>query len=145
MNKIIYKWHSKLDMPKYDREWHRQDVADELQELKEANGVINKWSELSDVCYTYTRAHWSGHRDIALPISYSSYLIGLVYMFPKFHLRWRFFVILGKKLDKDVKIREVRNPRKVDKLETIAGRYGLDKEAFVSEAKKLMKKRIFLK
>lgn len=145
MNKIIHRWHTKLDMPKHDLKWHEQDIADEMQELEEARGIINNWSELSDISYTYTRAHWSGHKDIPLPISNFKYLIGLVYMFPKYQLRWKFFVILGSKLDKNIKIREVRNPKKIHKLETIAGNYGLNKKDFVLEAKKLMKKRIFLK
>lgn len=145
MNKIIHNWHTRLDMPKHDAEWHKQDVADELEELKEARGIIHKWSELSDISYTYSRAHWSGFEEIVLPISNIGYLIGLLYMFPKYQLRWRFFVALGKKFDKDIKIKEVRNPKKIKKLEEIAGKYGLNKEAFVSEAKRLMKRRIFLK
>lgn len=132
-------------MPKHDAAWHEQDIADELQELREARGIVNIWSELSDISYTYTRAHWSGVKDIKLPVSTFHYHIGLLYMLPKYQLRWKFFVILGSKLDKNVKVREVRNPQKVYKLEHIAGKYGFDKELFVSEAKKLMRKRLFLK
>jgi len=132
-------------MPKYDRQWHKKDVADEFAELKEAKGVINKWSELSDVCYTYTRALWSGHKNIKLPINYFCYLLGLTYMFPKFYLRWKFFDDLGKKINKNVKIREVRNPQKIDKLEIIADKYSLDKKIFIKEAKNLKKQRFFLK
>jgi hypothetical protein len=47
-------------MPKYDEEWHRQDMADELTEYEEASGFIDTWSELSDVAYTYTRAKRNG-------------------------------------------------------------------------------------
>lgn len=57
MKTIINKWHSVLDMPKKDYYWHQADVLEELREFKEAKGLINKWSELSDVAYTYTRAH----------------------------------------------------------------------------------------
>ena len=45
----INKWHNKLNMPKYDEEWHKQDMADELAKYEEAHGLIDTWSELSDV------------------------------------------------------------------------------------------------
>ena len=145
MNKVIYLWHAKLDMPKHDLVWHTQDVADELQELIEAKGLSGRWSELSDISYTYTRALWSGHEDISLPISKFKYRIGLIYMFPKYELRWKFFSELGKKLDPKVKVREVRNPKKAHKLKDIAQKYGFDQEQFADEAKKLMKSRFFFK
>lgn len=145
MNRIIHHWHNILDMPKYDLTWHQQDVADELQELAEARGIINRWSEISDICYTVTRAHWSGIAEIVLPISRFYYFIGLIYMIPKYHLRWRFFTAVGKTFGPEVKIREVRNPKKIEKLKTIAEKYGLDSDKFVLEAKRLMKGRVFLK
>lgn len=43
-----------LNMPKYDEDWHKKDMADELAEYEEASGFIDTWSELSDVAYTYT-------------------------------------------------------------------------------------------
>ena len=134
-----------LDMPKKDFEWHQQDVLDELQEFNEAKGLINKWSELSDVVYTYTRAHWSGHKTIEYPFGKISFYVGLLYMFPKYTLRWKFYKVLGKKIDKNVKITEVRNPKKIEKLEHIAKKYNLDPAIFKYEAEKLMKKWIFLK
>lgn len=145
MNKIIHRWHTRLDMPKHDAKWHEQDIADEMQELEEARGIVNNWSELSDISYTYTRAHWSGHENIKLPIGKVHYYIGLVYMFPKYYLRWSFFNAVGKKLDGSVKVREVRNPKKINKLHTIAEKYGFDKDEFSAEAKRLMRRRIFLK
>jgi hypothetical protein len=145
MKKLINKWHTVLDMPKKDFEWHKADVADELQEFNEAKGLINKWSELSDVVYTYTRAHWSGHKNIGYPLSKISFYVGLLYMFPKYSLRYKFYKVLGKKIDKNVKITEVRNPKKIEKLEHIAKKYNLNPEIFKAEAKKLMKRWIFLK
>jgi len=145
MHKIIHKWHSILDMPKNDFAWHQKDISDELEELEEARGLINRWSELSDVVYTYTRAYWSGHKTIKYPLSKISFFIGLFYMFPKYTLRWRFFRVLGKKIDKNVKITEVRNPKKIEKLKKIALKYNLDPERFTIEATRLMKKWIFLK
>lgn len=145
MNILIYKWHSYLDMPKHSFDWHKQDIEDELNELKEATGIINKWSELSDVAYTFTRAKWSGHNDFKLPISKSKYFIGLLYMFPKYTLRWKFFQTIGKRLDKNVKVREVRNPKKNEKLKIMAQKYNFNEEAFLNEVKNLKKKWFFLK
>lgn len=145
MKKVIHHWHNKLDMPKHDLAWHQQDMADELQELEEAKGLIYKWSELSDVVYTCTRAHWSGHPEIIFPFSKARLYLGSVYMFPKYSLRWGFFRKLGKKFDKNLEIREVRNPEKLEKLEVIAKKYNLDPHRFKAEATKLMKKWVFLK
>lgn len=145
MNKIIFNWHKKLDMPKYNLAWHQRDIEDELLELKEARGIIHKWSELSDIAYTYSRALWSGHAELKLPISRIKYYFGLIYMFPKYQLRWNFFVDLGKKLNSDIKIREVRNPARANKLLEIAEKYNFDKKKFSEESKKMLKRRFFLK
>ena len=141
---MINHWHSILNMPKNDRAWHERDIADELAEYREAEGLIDKWSELSDVAYTYTRARWSGHA-LDWPLNRSKFLIGLWYMFPKYSLRWYFYRVVGKKIDKAVKMTEVRNPQKLDKLETIAKKYNLDPEQFVAEARRIMKWWVFLK
>jgi hypothetical protein len=145
MNIIIKKWHDKLSMPRYDLEWHKQDIADEHAEYDEAIDVICKWSELSDVVYTYTRAQWSGHTDIKFPFNNIQFIIGAIYMFPKYSLRWKFFNTLGKKFDKALKITEVRNPHKIEKLHNIAEKYNLDSVKFKQEAQNLMKWWLFLK
>lgn len=145
MKKLIESWHSVLDMPKKDYYWHQADVLEELKELQEAEGLINKWSELSDVAYTYTRAYWSGHTEIQYPLSKINFYIGLLYMFPKYSLRYGFYRVLGKKIDKNAKLKEVRNPKKIEKLKHIASKYNLDGDKFTEEAKKLMKKWVFLK
>ena len=66
-------------------------------------------------------------------------------MIPKYTSRWNFFRALGKKFDKDLKITEVRNPKKVKKLEDIAKQYNLNPKDFTIEAQKLIKKWFFLK
>lgn len=142
---IINKWHSYLNMPKNSIEWHKQDIEYELQELKEANGLIYKWSEVSDVVYTYTRAKWSGHKELEFPLRKHYFYIGLFYMFPKYTLRWKFFRKIGKSFDKNINITEVRNPRKVHKLENIALKYNLDKDLFKEKSEKLLKRWILLK
>ncbi|XKT74345.1 MAG: hypothetical protein ACJKTH_03245 [Patescibacteria group bacterium UBA2163] len=142
---IFHAWHTMLNMPKHDEAWHRKDMADELAEYKEAHGLIDTWSELSDVVYTYTRAKWSNHTNIIFPFSKLSFYIGALYMFPKYTLRWKFFQKLGYQFDKNLNIREVRNPKKIEKLKTIAEAYDLDTEEFVSAAKRLMRYWFFLK
>lgn len=142
---LLKKWHDMLNMPKYDEAWHKQDMADELAEYKEANGLIDTWSELSDVAYTYTRAQWSGHDTIEFPLSRIKLVIGLLYMFPKYTFRWKFFRDLGHTFDKNLLISEVRNPKKIEKLKVIAEKYDLDPEAFQQRAQELMRYRILLK
>lgn len=142
---LINKWHDVLSMPKYDEAWHRQDMTDELTEYEEAHGLIDTWSELSDVVYTYTRSKWSGHNSIEFPLSKARLLVGLIYMFPKYTLRFRFFRDLGHQFDKNLNISEVRNPKKIEKLKVIAEKYNLDPEQFTEIALTLMKGRIFFK
>ena len=141
---LINKWHDRLDMPKYDEEWHKQDMADELAEYEEAVGLINAWSELSDVAYTFTRAKWSNHNNIDFPLSRIRLYIGIMYMIPKYTLRWRFFRKLGHTFDKKLNISEVRNPKKIAKLKTIAAKYNLDPDEFIDQATRLMRRRMFL-
>jgi hypothetical protein len=142
---LIYRWHSMLNMPRYDEEWHKHDMADELAEYYEANGLIDTWSELSDVAYTSTRANWSGHKDIIFPLSRWQLYVGIIYMLPKYTLRWRFFRKLGHQFDKNLNISEVRNPKKVSKLAVIAEKYHLDPTLFQIRAEELLKKSFLLK
>lgn len=142
---LINRWHSMLNMPKYDEAWHKQDMADELAEYYEATSLIDTWSELSDVAYTYTRAKWSGHSTINFPISKILLPIGILYMIPKYTLRWRFFRKLGHRFNKDLHISEVRNPKKIEKLRVIAEKYNLNPEEFTLHATNLMRRYFFLK
>jgi len=141
---IIHLWHSMIDMPKKDIDWHRKDISDELTELAEAKGFVNIWSEFSDVAYTYTRAKWSGHK-MKRPINLFLLNIGFLYMIPKYTLRWHFYRLVGKKFDKKLELREVRNPKKIEKLKHIAGKYNLDPDKFQERCVKLAKYWVFFK
>lgn len=123
-------------MKKESLEWHKNDISDELKELREESGILSRWSEYSDVAYTYTRARWTGYK-IVRPISFAHFVIGLIYMFPKYTLRWLFFRRAGKKLG--VKIHEVRNPKKTQKLEDMAIRYGVDSREFTQVCNQQLK------
>lgn len=116
-------------MPKNDKVWHEQDLADEVAELNEETQFFKRWSELSDVVYTCTRGKWSGH-NIPFPYDLGKFYFGLIYMFPKYSGRSLFYRRAGKKLGASVEIREVRNPKKISKLHHIAEKYGLDKSEF---------------
>jgi hypothetical protein len=131
-------WHNMLNMPKEDRAWHERDMADEMAEYFEDQNLIMKWSELSDVTYTCSRGRWSGH-DMKFPFARWQYALGLVYMYPKYTSRWLFFRRAGKKLGASKSVDEVRNPRKVAKLHSIAERYGLDKDDFQNVCAKQLK------
>jgi len=138
-------WHSALNMPKHDEQWHHDDMADELAEYYEAEGLLGTWSELSDVAYTYTRVRWSGHSTITFPFSRLKFLTGVVYMIPKYSLRWYFFRTLGKRVNFNLLISEVRNPRKLEKLAAIAAKYQIDPTLFKTEAEKMLRYWILLK
>jgi len=134
-----------LNMARYDEAWHKHDMADELAEYHEAAGVVDVWSELSDVAYTYTRAIWSGHKNIEFPLPRWQLYVGIIYMLPKYTLRWRFFRKLGHQFDKNLHLSVVRNPKKVAKLVAIAENYRLDPTLFQIRAEEMLKKSFLLK
>lgn len=142
---LLNRFHTKLGMKKYDETWHETDMADELNEYQEAHGLIHLWSELSDVVYTYTRAIWSGHTTITFPFSKGKFYLGIIYMIPKYTLRWRFFKDLGNIISPGIDIREVRNPMKKEKLAAIAEKYNVDPAVFQAKASRLIRGRFFLK
>ena len=126
---MINKWHDWLGMVKYDKAWHENDLQDELKEYYEENHLLKKWSELSDVVYTCTRGRWSGY-NVPFPFNKWQFYLGAIYMFPKCTGRWLFFRSAGRKSGCKKDIHEVRNPRKIHKLHTIAKRNNLDKIKF---------------
>lgn len=75
---MINSWHNWLNMTKYGKKWHENDLQDELNEYYEEKKLIKKWSELSDVVYTSTRGQYSGH-DIKFPFSKWRLYLGLIY------------------------------------------------------------------
>ena len=126
---FVNTWHNWLDMKKFDRAWHEQDLVDELAEYHEERRLLKKWSELSDVVYTCSRGRWGGY-DIPFPFKAWQYYVGVVYMVPKYSGRWLFFRAAGKKAGGQQAMREVRNPKKTHKLHTIAEQHNLDAKKF---------------
>lgn len=135
---IVHRWHTWVNQPKEDIDWHKTDIADELKELQEATSVVNRWSELSDVVYTVTRGRWSGH-DLEFPINRRQQMIGYAYMFPKYSSRALFFRRAGKKAGASQRLESVRNPKKVAKLENIARQNGINPESFIKICQKQRK------
>ncbi|MEO8105223.1 MAG: hypothetical protein ABI602_02700 [Candidatus Saccharibacteria bacterium] len=135
---MLNKWHSWLGMKQHDKQWHENDLSDELAEYYEESQVFKKWSELSDVAYTCSRGRWSGH-DIRFPFARSKFYLGVLYMIPKYTGRWIFFLSAGKKAGYSKSIHEVRNPRKTHKLNTIAEKYNIDPLVFQKVCEKQLK------
>ena len=130
MPKITYKyWQRWLDMPTKNLDWHIEDQTGEIVELAEARGIMDRWSEYSDVVYATVRARKDGY-DLHFPYSKLHFAYGSVYMFPKYTLRFLFYRSAGKKAGVGATVHEVRNPKKVHKLHHIAGKYNLDPEKF---------------
>jgi hypothetical protein len=116
--KIVLMWHDWLDMPRHDFAWHKEDIEDELSEYNEETSWLKRWSELSDVTYTYTRAKWGGY-DLEFPLKLWQLLIGLPYMYGKYTSRYLFFRRAGRKAGASKDIRCVRNPKKPEKLDKV--------------------------
>ncbi|HRY31151.1 MAG TPA: hypothetical protein P5328_02075 [Candidatus Paceibacterota bacterium] len=142
---IFHAWHTKLNMRKNSLDWHKQDIQSEYEELLQAKGFVHRWSELADVVYTYTRARWSGHRELTFPFGKLKLFWGSLYMFPKYTSRWKLFRKAGNRVKPGSNISAVRNPKKIDKLHEIARENNLDHERFKEEVKKLLSKSILLK
>lgn len=135
---MINLWHNLLGMKKYDKKWHVNDLHDELKEYQDETNLLKKWSELSDVVYTTTRGRWSGH-NMVFPFKKWQYYLGIIYMIPKYTLRWLFFYRAGNKIKSPKPIHEVRNPRKTHKLHLIAERNDIDKNDFQKICEKQLK------
>ncbi|MDL2327459.1 hypothetical protein LJC64_02205 [Ruminococcaceae bacterium OttesenSCG-928-A11] len=125
-------------MPKFDKKWHEQDFADELQEYEEANTILEKWSELSDLVYTSSRGKWSGH-NVPFPKNKFMYIIGLIYMYPKYTSRWLFFRKAGQKIGAKKEVHAVRNPKKAAKLKNVATENGIKN---INEFQKICEKQL---
>jgi hypothetical protein len=125
-------------MVKYDKAWHIADLADEMAEYDEETKLLKKWSELSDVVYTCSRGRWSGY-DTEFPYKMWQFYSGLIYMFPKYTLRWLFYRSAGRKIGTTKDIHEVRNPKKIEKLNQIAERNNVDPKKFAEICKKQLK------
>ena len=134
---IQNKWHAYLGVRKRSASWHSMAIRDELEEYYAATSLLNKWSKAADVHFAHGQAKWGGYK-LRYPLSPDAYLLGKLYMYPKYTLRFWFFRRAGKKLG-NPDVREVRNPRMVLKVREIAEQYGFDTKAFERVCKKQLK------
>lgn len=134
---ILDWWHNYLGMEKFDEAWHRHDMLRELKEFQEATVWFHKWSELSDVVYTFTRATRYSKVSLVFPLGTWQYVIGIMYMIPKYMSRWWLFRAVGKEFGVDMRC--VRNPQKREKLRTIANEYNIPPEAFIAAVEKQLR------
>ena len=140
---FISIWHKWLGMSHHDHDWHVGDMADEYEEYIQAKGFFNTWSEMSDVVYTYTRGRcYDDCKNLKNPFGFFKTLLGLVYMYPKYTLRWSFYRFVGKKFGKN--ICEVRNYKKEWKLDHIAEKNNIPKDEFKEAVNKYKKYWLFL-
>lgn len=135
---MVIWWFKLIKKPTKELEWVLEDIEGELTEFRQARGVINKWSELSDVVGCYDFARYSGH-VVSIPFNKLYILIGSVYMVPKLSLRLLLFWRAGKKVDRKVSVKEYRNPKKIEKLQHIANKYNIDPIKFQIEVEKRLK------
>ncbi len=143
MYRLTNYWHNFLDMPKHNRTWHQNDMNEEYQEYLEEKNIIKKWSELSDLVYTHSRSCWSGHK-LRYPLNKKTVPLGLIYMYPKYTLRYTFYRKAGHIINQSVHLKEVRNPRKTYKLHEIAKKYDLDEKEFTQTCQQLLKRWILI-
>ena len=128
-----------MNMSRKERAWHVERMMEEVDELRRARGFFITWSEMSDVVYDYTRGRWGGYRDIRFPLPRWQFFVGVMYMIPKYTLRWLFFYMAGRRAGATMPVHEVQNPRKEEKLRRIAVRNKLDGERFAWECHRLMR------
>ncbi|KAI6352483.1 hypothetical protein MCOR25_009396 [Pyricularia grisea] len=130
--KRIRHWHALLALPyEPSAAWHRDRLREEQAERRGTTTRLTRLSETADVFFTISRARYDMGATRGLPDASAAVLL---YMVAKFSLRWTFYRIVafacGARGDRLRRVREVVNPGKMSKVNEVAGRHGLDREAF---------------
>ena len=152
--RIIMLWHHYMGLPKYSRHWHRNDLREEMHEFRvcsttPSTSSISKLSELSDLCYTASRGHAAGHilpsLSRLIPATRLRFF-ALAYMMWKYSARFCLYALAGvlvpptraaKNLDAPSVVRAVRNPKKRDKVASIAEQHGRIADEYVIMVERL--------
>lgn len=128
--KLIDLWHNKMNMPIRDPEWYPYAVEDELQEYLDAVeqklGILMRVSEAADVLYCITRAQHDGYPAGEELMGQFLQFHVVLYMFAKLSARRLFYLHLSKKLPPYTDMYSLRNPRKIEKLISLAQKHGYD-------------------
>jgi len=136
INRILYRWHRMMGLPRQSRpSWYRDRLREELHELRTATGPIQRLSETADVFFAISRARHDGiycRWKLPTPFVASRHAPVYAYMLVKYTLRWSFYrtaaVITNAPRPKLV--REVINPWKDGKLDQVSRRHDIDQERF---------------
>lgn len=135
------RWFRFLDLPRQSSpSWYHDRIKEEIEELRAAETYLEKLSEASDVVFAFERARNDGCPVDGLPSSVPSHG-GLVYayMIGKFTSRWAFYRTLAVlcKAPQPNLVREVVNPSKDTKLDTVAFRHRIDAGKFRKVGRRL--------
>lgn len=132
-------WFNVLNLPTKPRKNFDRYIFEELEELNSANGAWKRLSEKADLVYLAHRAHWHGYFDVVCPLGKREQILATPYMLLKHSGRWYFYRRAGHKLDRNVHVCSVRNPKKVQKLTRVARQWGLDEVEFIRICQKQLK------
>ncbi|KAI0454117.1 hypothetical protein F5B21DRAFT_256981 [Xylaria acuta] len=137
---MLRQWHKLLSLQRQSpSSWHHDQFREELEEFDDAQNWLERVSEASDVFFAISRARYDGFPIADLP-SLEPYHIPIYgYMLAKYTSRWAFYRALAFLCGapSHSTVREVVNPTKDEKLETVARRHQIDPEKFKSTGHRL--------
>ena len=122
--------------------WYRDRLREELQERRQANTLLQKLSETSDVFFTMIRAQHDGYPVRKIPeFATIRHLPVYLYMIVKYTSRWAFYraVTCFCRDGTGKSIQEVVNPGRDRNLREVASRNGMDPERFERVGRRLRK------
>ncbi|KAI1750689.1 hypothetical protein F4782DRAFT_541381 [Xylaria castorea] len=137
---MLRQWHKLLSLQRQSpSSWHHDRFREELEELDEAENWLEKLSEASDVLFAISRAKYDGFHIADLPSLQPRYVAIYGYMLAKYTSRWAFYRTLAFLCGapSHSTVREVVNPTKDHKLETVARRHDIDPEKFKTIGRRL--------
>lgn len=146
MQRFLGRWHSMLGLFRHASGWYHDRLREELQELRCANGPLERLSETSDVMFAISRAQHDGFpvRQSYLPALTSTfegkpYWVVCAYMLAKYTSRWLFYRTAASLsgMTQPRSVREVVNPAKDSKIEEVASRHQVNKAKFCRIARHL--------
>ncbi|GAW17522.1 hypothetical protein ANO14919_069800 [Xylariales sp. No.14919] len=137
---VLNRWHKLLGLARQSPlSWHRDRFREELAELREAKGPLEKLSETSDVFFAISRAKYDGFPIADMPPFRIHHAAIYGYMLAKYTSRWAFYRVLAFlcRAPFHSTVREVVNPSKDSKLEVVARRHNIDPDKFTSIGRRL--------
>ncbi|KAH8705190.1 hypothetical protein BGW36DRAFT_367049 [Talaromyces proteolyticus] len=134
-------WHEWLSLSRQTPEsWHQYRLMEEQQECHDADTLLLKLSETSDVLFSISRARYDGYDIANLPFIFSyQYFLPYCYMLAKFSSRCMFYKTAATLCDAPNAgtVREVVNPAKDEKLDQVAVRHQINPTRFKHVSRQL--------